>query len=116
MYQCLLISLFLWGSDNMKKMKDIPDFDRPREKLIRKGPKALSDIELIAIIIGKGIPGKDVFQIAKEISKNLKDNFTKVKYETLRNIEGVGSARACQIMASFELARRYLIKLRFDSY
>ena len=94
----------------MKKMKDIPDFDRPREKLIRKGPEALSDIELIAIIIGKGISGKDVFQIAKEISKNIKNNFTKVKYETLKNIEGVGSARACQIMASFELARRYLIK------
>lgn len=51
-----------------------------------------------------------MFQIAKEISKNIKNNFTEVKYETLRNIDGVGSSRACQIMASFELARRYLIK------
>lgn len=94
----------------MKRIKELPDFDRPREKLIRKGPEALSDIELIAIIIGKGIPGKDVFHIAKEISKTLKDDFSRVSYENLRNIEGVGLAKACQLLASFELSRRYLIK------
>jgi DNA repair protein RadC len=94
----------------MKRIKDLPDFDRPREKLIRKGPEALSDIELIAIIIGKGVPGKDVFQISNEISKILKTNLNQLNYEILQAIEGIGSAKACQIMASFELARRYLIK------
>jgi DNA repair protein RadC len=94
----------------MKRIKELPDFDRPREKLIRKGPEALSDIELIAIIIGKGVPGKDVFQIANEISKTLKNDLSHLTYENLLNIEGVGSAKACQLMASFELARRYLIK------
>jgi len=94
----------------MKRIKDLPDFDRPREKLVRKGPAALSDIELIAIIIGKGVPGKDAFQIAKEISKILKRDLAQLNHENLLNIEGVGSAKACQLMASFELARRYLIK------
>jgi DNA replication and repair protein RadC len=94
----------------MKKIRDLPDFDRPREKLAKKGPKALSDVELIASIIGKGVPGKDVFQIATEISKKLKSDFTQLNYENLRKIEGMGSAKACQIMAGFELARRYLIK------
>jgi DNA repair protein RadC len=51
-----------------------------------------------------------VFQIANEISKTLKNDFTQLTYEHLENIEGVGSAKACQLMASFELARRYLIK------
>ena len=94
----------------MKRIKELPDFDRPREKLIRKGPEALSDIELIAIIIGKGVPGKDAFQIAKDISKVLKSDLAQLNYENLQDVEGVGSAKACQLMASFELARRYLIK------
>ncbi len=94
----------------MKRIKELPDFDRPREKLISKGPEALSDIELIAIIIGKGVPGMDAFQIAREISKTLKNDLAQLTYENLQKIEGVGSAKACQIMASFELARRYLIK------
>lgn len=94
----------------MKKIKELPEFDRPREKLAKKGPETLSDVELIAIIIGKGVPGKDVLQISTEISKKIKSNFTQLNYENLCRIEGVGSAKACQIMASFELARRYLIK------
>lgn len=94
----------------MKRIKELPDFDRPREKLISKGPEALSDIELIAIIIGKGVPGMDAFQIAREISKTIKNDLAQLTYENLREIGGVGSAKACQILASFELARRYLIK------
>lgn len=94
----------------MKRIKDLPDFDRPREKLAKKGPRALSDVELIAIIIGRGVPGRDVLQIATEISKTLKKDLTQLNYDTLQKIEGVGSAKACQIVAGFELARRYLIK------
>jgi DNA repair protein RadC len=94
----------------MKRLKELPDFDRPREKLAKKGPQALSDVELIAIIIGRGVPGRDVLQIATEISKTLKKDFTQVTYENLQHIEGVGSAKACQLVAGFELARRYLIK------
>ncbi len=52
----------------MKKIADIPDIDKPREKLIRRGASSLSDIELLAVIIGRGFPGKDVLQVASEIS------------------------------------------------
>ena len=94
----------------MKRIKELPDFDRPREKLAKKGPRALSDVELLAIIIGRGVSGRDVLQIATEISKTLKKDFTQLNYENLQKMEGVGSAKACQIVAGFELARRYLIK------
>jgi len=98
----------------MKRMKEIPSFDRPREKLAEKGPAVLSDVELISIIIGKGVPGKDVFQVATDISKKIKSDFAQLNhldfYKDLRKIEGVGSAKASQIVAGFELARRYLIK------
>jgi len=94
----------------MKRIKELPDFDRPREKLAKKGPRALSDVELLAIIIGRGVQGRDVLQIATEISKTVKKDFTQLTYDNLQNIEGVGSAKAGQIVAGFELARRYLIK------
>ncbi|NOX32180.1 MAG: JAB domain-containing protein [Deltaproteobacteria bacterium] len=94
----------------MKHIKDIPDFDRPREKLAAKGPEALSDSELIAILLGSGIKGKNVFQIARAILQRLDKYGEKIDVKTLVAIEGVGFAKACQIVASFELARRRLLK------
>ena len=94
----------------MKTIKDIPNFDRPREKLAAKGPEALSDSELIAILLGSGVKGKDVFQVARAILRKLDSKKEKVDVKTLVSIEGVGFAKACQIIASFELARRRLLK------
>lgn len=53
----------------MKKIKSIPQIDRPREKVEKKGVKALSDLELLAVLLGSGIKGKDVFEVAKDILK-----------------------------------------------
>ncbi|MCK4467312.1 MAG: DNA repair protein RadC [Desulfobacterales bacterium] len=94
----------------MKHIKDIPDFDRPREKLAAKGPEALSDSELIAILLGSGVKGKDVFQVARAILQRLDKYGEKIDVKALIAIEGVGFAKACQIVASFELARRRLLK------
>ena len=46
----------------MKKISDIPDIDKPREKLIRRGASSLSDTELLAVLVGKGFKGKDVLE------------------------------------------------------
>lgn len=94
----------------MKKIAEIPDIDKPREKLIRRGASALSDTELLAVLIGKGFPGKDVLQVASEIEQRFKENLDKIGFDELVNIEGIGAAKACQILASFELARRYFGK------
>jgi DNA repair protein RadC len=94
----------------MKKISDIPDIDKPREKLIQRGASSLSDIELLAVLIGKGFKGKDVLQVASEIEGRFKENLDKIGYEELVQIEGIGAAKACQILASFELARRYFGK------
>ncbi|MBW1730134.1 MAG: DNA repair protein RadC [Deltaproteobacteria bacterium] len=94
----------------MKHIKDIPDFDRPREKLAARGPEALSDTELLAILLGSGVKGKDVFQVAHAILRKLDRDREKVNVETLVSIEGVGLAKACQIVASFEFARRRLLR------
>ncbi|MBW1979129.1 MAG: DNA repair protein RadC [Deltaproteobacteria bacterium] len=97
----------------MKHIKEIPDFDRPRERLASKGPEALSDTELLAVLLGSGIKGKDVFQVAHAILQKLDRDGEKINVKALVSIEGVGFARACQIVASFELARRRLFKKSF---
>ncbi|RXE56861.1 hypothetical protein ABH15_01520 [Methanoculleus taiwanensis] len=92
----------------MKRIRELPDLDRPREKLAKNGPAVLSDTELVAAIIGKGTRGRDVFLVASEIARRLHATNAALSYDDLKRINGVGSAKACQIVACFELARRYL--------
>lgn len=94
----------------MKDIKSIPKFDRPREKLRKRGVKSLSDLELLAVILGSGTKGKDVFKISKEVLKTLRKDFNNISFEKLKSIEGVGDAKASQILAAIEFARRFLTK------
>jgi len=93
----------------LKPIKDIPIFERPREKLYANGPEALSDSELLAILIGSGIKGKNVFQIARTILRKLDKEKERIDVRTLVSIDGVGFAKACQIVAAFEFTRRRLL-------
>ncbi|WP_424024323.1 RadC family protein [Methanoregula sp.] len=87
-------------------MRDVPLQDRPREKIEKKGASALSDTELIEAIIGRGTRQRDVREIAKDVCGILKEK-QDIRYETIRAIEGIGPTRASQIMACFEMGRRY---------
>ena len=89
-----------------KNIKNLPEKERPREKLQLKGPEALSDIELIAILLGSGTKGHDVMKVAGRILKTLDGNPKQVRIEELQKIEGVGLAKATLIAASLEFARR----------
>ncbi|WOF15223.1 DNA repair protein RadC [Methanoplanus sp. FWC-SCC4] len=91
----------------MKKITEIRAEDRPREKIGRLGVKNLKNQELIAAIIGRGIPGRDVNRIASDIEKMLDDKKGYICYDDLLCVGGVGEAKAAQIVASFELVRRY---------
>ena len=93
------------------KIKDIPKIDRPREKLISKGSQNLKDEELLAIVLGTGIEGKNVIEVARQIlRKYSKKRLLKMKYEDLSKIKGVGPAKACIILAAIELVKRALEK------
>ena len=89
-------------------IRDLPRQERPRERLQKFGPEALSAQELLALIIGRGIPKKSVMNIAQELLAR----FGNVKaigqatIEELSQIKGIGLAKAAQIKASFELGRR----------
>ncbi|MDD1703731.1 MAG: DNA repair protein RadC [Methanoregula sp.] len=91
----------------MKKMRDVPLPERPREKIAKKGISVLSDNELIEVIIGRGTKGNDVRKIAKEIATLIQQSPQEISYGDLQDIEGIGPSKASQIMACFELGRRH---------
>jgi DNA repair protein RadC len=91
----------------MKKMRDLAPQDRPREKIAKKGAAALKDGELIEAIIGRGTKSRDVRSIAQDICGIIGDKKTALRYEDLASLDGVGPTKASQIVACFELGRRY---------
>ena len=90
----------------MNKISAIPKQDRPREKLQAKGAEALSDLELMAILLGSGIKGHDVMTVAERILKVLDAHNEKLNIDELKKIEGVGPAKATLIAAALEFVRR----------
>lgn len=91
----------------MKSIREIRDSDRPREKIARLGVENLSNGELIAAIIGRGISGRDVNAISADIEKILEKQKGIPSYEDLIAISGIGTTKASQVVAAFELSRRY---------
>ncbi|MEA3513654.1 MAG: DNA repair protein RadC [Campylobacterota bacterium] len=94
----------------MKTINQLNHFDKPREKLLAKGASSLKDYELVAILLGSGIKGKDVIKLSKEIVKLFEDDFSTLDLDKLLDIHGLGVAKASQIISAIELSKRYLIK------
>ncbi len=95
--------------DTRKTIKDWAQDDRPREKLLLKGPEALSNSELIAILIGSGTKTKSAVDVAKSLLDRAQHDLNilgKLSLQDLMKIEGIGGARAVAISAAMELGRR----------
>jgi len=90
----------------MKRIQDLPACDRPREKLKRKGAQALSDNELLAILIGSGNRKLDVMALSSRLLKSLDGQSGTPTLENLCKIEGIGPAKASLVVAALEFARR----------
>lgn len=83
--------------------------DRPREKLLLRGRSALSDAELIAILIGSGTRNKSAVDVSKDILKSVENNLhelAKLTVQDLQRFEGIGQAKAIAIISALELGRR----------
>ncbi|MDE6414694.1 MAG: DNA repair protein RadC [Anaeroplasmataceae bacterium] len=92
-------------------MKDLRMDDRPRERIVKLGAKALSDTELLAILIGSGTQEHTVLDVASSILKKYSlPELKELTYSSLLKIKGIKKAKACQLLACFELARRGAIK------
>ena len=90
----------------MKKVIDLPRADRPREKQRDRGPVALSDLELLAILLGSGTKGHEVITVADSLLKVLDRTDSRPGLEELEQIDGMGPAKATLILAALEFARR----------
>jgi DNA repair protein RadC len=89
-------------------VKDLPLDDRPREKLMLRGPQNLSDAELIAILLRTGKKGKSVISVAQEMV-SVHRNLTILASKTLSDLMktgGIGKDKAATLLAAFELSRR----------
>lgn len=93
-----------------QKIHQLPEADRPREKMQRKGAAALSDFELLEVIIGNGSASADVSYIARRIQKLLQKGTNALNYQSLTEIKGVSQATASKILANLELTRRHLVR------
>lgn len=87
-------------------MDQIPQQDRPREKLLAKGAGALSDQELLAVMLGKGTLGMDVMTLAGKLAKVVDQKGLALTPDDLTQFEGVGHAKAALLLAAIEFARR----------
>jgi len=93
-------------------LKDVPIEDRPRERLIKYGVSSLSNKELLSIILKSGTKNKSVYDLSLEILTRLNsiDNLKEFELNSLLVIKGIGTAKACEVLASIELGKRiYLL-------
>lgn len=91
------------------KIKDLPRTERPREKLQKYGAERLSDAELLAILLRTGRESVSAVELARKILTHKSDkSIADVGVAELRRVPGLGLAKACEIVACFELGRRFL--------
>jgi DNA repair protein RadC len=90
-------------------IKDLPTDARPREKLLTRGPQALSDVELLAILLRTGMAGKNVFQLSEELlGSDGIAGLLNATVPSLKMVKGLGPAKQAELLAVFEMARRAL--------
>jgi DNA repair protein RadC len=95
--------------NSLNSIKSWAEDDRPREKLLQKGINSLSDAELIAILIGSGIPNISAVDLAKEILLAAGNNLNELGRFSLSDLQkhkGIGEAKSISIVAALELGRR----------
>lgn len=95
-------------------IKELPDSERPRERLVAKGADALKDSELIAILLRTGRKGASAVQVAEEIMQKFEslDCLSRATIEELRQVKGVGRDKAIALRSAFTLARRMAEEIR----
>lgn len=105
----ILFSFLMSENDKNISIKNWAEDDRPREKLLLKGRSALSDAELIAILIATGNREESAVDVAKKILFSVGNNLNdlgKLSVNDLKKTKGIGEAKAITIIASLELGRR----------
>ncbi len=93
----------------VKTIKTWPEDDRPREKLLQQGPQALSDAELLAVVLRHGGPGHSAVDLGRAVLSQFGTlrGLARAVFGELRQMPGLGPAKAAQLLAVAELCKRY---------
>src|SRR5262245_10988433 len=99
------------------RLKDQPLGERPRERLVSSGPDALSQAELIAILLRTGVKGTNVLEVGAQLVRKFGslESVAKASIKDLRTVKGVGRDKAVTLVAAFTLARKMAEELRKES-
>ena len=89
-----------------RNIKNLPEHERPREKLIERGAVALKDHELLAVLIGKGSRRHDAITLAKKMIPIIDEKGAQLSVDDLTKFDGIGNAKAALILAATEFSRR----------
>lgn len=95
------------------KIKDLCAEERPREKMLARGADALTNAELLAILLRTGTGGRNVVDVARELLKSCDERLgemASLSVERLRQVDGIGPGKAVTIMAAIELGRRLALE------
>ncbi len=101
-------------------IRELPEAERPRERLASQGAGALSDSELLAILLRTGIPGKNAVELARQLlaEHGSLANLSRCSVKEISAVKGIGLAKAVQLAAAFglgaRLARETMSKVRMD--
>ncbi len=89
-------------------IRDLPQGERPRERLRDRGPGSLSNAELIAILLRTGVEGESVLNLSTRLLSRLGGlaGMARSTYNELCSLKGISDAKACQLLSAFELGRR----------
>lgn len=89
-------------------MRDLAEDERPRERLLRHGTEVLSDAELVALVLGSGLSGENVVDLARRLLEQVGGlpGLVRADARSLQRLRGVGVAKAAQLSAAVELGRR----------
>ena len=105
------------AENQKKKIKDLPEDERPREKLLKYGADKLSDTELIAILLRTGTKGKSAIEMAEEILKSAGGTFKGLAgkdTEDITKMLGLKNAKVATVAAALEISRRVSKQLLKD--
>jgi DNA repair protein RadC len=99
------------------RIKDLPDTEKPRERLMAQGAEALSDAELIAILIRVGMRGRSAVDVARLMLHQFGtlERLARASVDELRQVKGIGRDKAIALKAAFTLAQRMAREMRRDS-
>jgi DNA repair protein RadC len=92
-----------------RRITEMPVADRPREKMQQKGAQALSDFELLEVMIGSGNGKNDVGAIARQLQRTLHTGGL-ITFESLTGLRGVSTAQASKLLAALEITKRHLVR------